>query len=186
MKKSPELPSLQKKQRFFQGIPVREARGDILVKPTKGDIDKATPHDPENCVYAVCVKRMLQTQHAYVYTNVAYIETSDEDGNTIMERYMVRNSARHWMQRYDQGDEVKPGGFVLHKAPPSYTLDAKARYGRRWVRANPERVKTYQKHSWEKRKAPHARQLNGVSFRDGTGQVRFIGTYDGKIKTRHE
>jgi hypothetical protein len=186
MKKSSEIPTLQKKQRFFQGIPVREARGDILVKPTKGDIDKAIPHDPENCVYAVCVKRMLSTQHAYVYTNVAYIETQDEKGDAIMERYMVRNSAKHWMQRYDKGEEVKPGGFVLHKAPPSYTLEAKARYGRRWVKANPERIKMHYKNAQAKRKAPKARQLNGVSFRDGTGQVRFIGTYDGKIQIRHE
>jgi len=179
--------SVQKKARHFQGLPIREARGDILVKPTQFDIDKATPHDPENCVYAIAVKRMLQTKRVFVYTHIAYVESLDDQGVQIMERYMVRNSAKHAMDHYDKTGEMVPAGFVLHKPPPSYTLDAKARYGKKWVKANRDLVLEYAKRNYEKRKkqrkAPVARQLNGT-WRDGTGCVRFLGTREGIIKTK--
>jgi hypothetical protein len=178
-------PKIQKKKRFFQGVPVREARGEILVKPTASDIDGATPRDPENCVYAVCLKRMLATKRVFVYTHIAYIETLDENGNALMERYFIRNSAKHYIERVDAGKKVGPGGFILHRAPPSQTLDRKAQVSREFVRKNPEKTKIYQANRIKKmRKNPVARQLLNGEWRSGTGQVKFIGTYEGKINIR--
>jgi len=182
--------AVQRKGRHFQGIPVREARADILVQPSKADIEKSTRRDPENCAYAVCCRRMFQTRRAFVYSGVAYVEVLDETGHPIMERYVIRNSAKDWMRDYDDDQPVNPGGFVLHKPPKGYTLEWKHRYGKRWQKANPDKRKLYGQRSWAKqkaaRKAPKAKQINGFSFRDGTGCVRFLGTHDGMITTRRE
>jgi hypothetical protein len=178
------------KLRFFDGLPVREARGNILVKPTQDDIDHALRHNPQQCAYALCLKRMLQTKRVFVYHTVAYIETADEAGNPIMERYMIRNSAYHYIQAFDKGEPTTPGGFTLHKPNPSYTLEGKRRYYQS-RKKNPERDalrRQYQKSWYQSYRSPKAKQLGkssnqtAFSFRDGTGQVRFIGTYQGMIR----
>src|SRR5215467_13962734 len=101
--------------RFFEGLPVREGRGDILVQPTREDIKSAVRKDPQNCAYAKCLKRMLQTSRVFVYSTVAYVETLDERGNPIMERFEIRNHAHAYIERFDSGQEVNPGGFLLSK-----------------------------------------------------------------------
>jgi hypothetical protein len=101
-----------------------------------------------------------------------------------MERYFIRNSAKDWIERFDAGKKVGPGGFVLHRAPPSQTLDHKAQVSREFNRKNPaKRELYYANYRKKKRKAPVVSQLNG-EWRSGTGQVKFIGTYDGKINVR--
>jgi hypothetical protein len=180
---------IQHKQRMFQGLPVREGRGDILVQPTKSDIIKAMPHDPENCAYAICLKRMLDTSRVFVYTTVAYVETMDEKGMRIMERYLVKNHAHAWVQKFDAGEEVNPGGFILHKPTGGKTLEYKRKMSRHWSRQNPARSRELAASSYQrqmaKRKNPSAKEFRG-SFRDGTGQVRFFGTYEGKLTTHRE
>jgi hypothetical protein len=174
---------------MFHGLPVREGRGDILVQPSKNDIRQARPRDPANCAYAICLKRMLETSRVFVYTTVCYIETLDERGNRIMERYEVRNHAHAWVQKFDAGQEVSPGGFILHKPIPTKTLDYKRTQSRKWYRANPDKVKKITQASYErykeKRKNPTAKQYTG-SFRNGTGMVKFYGTYEGMLMTHHE
>jgi hypothetical protein len=185
----PKAPQVQTKQRMFQGLPIREGRGDILVQPNSRDIKSATPHDPENCAYAICLKRMLDTPIVFVYTSVAYIQTMDERGNQIMERYMVKDHAHAWVQKFDRGEEVNPGGFILHKPTGSKTLEYKRKSSKGWFRSHPERSRelsraTYQRQQ-ARRKNPQAKQYTGT-FRDGTGQVKFFGTFNGKLATHRE
>jgi len=185
---------LQKKQRMFQGIPVRDARADILVKPTQSDIDIAIRRDPEHCAYAVCLKRMLQTTRVFVYSTIAYVETADEQGRPLMERYEIRNSAYHAIEKFDRGEKMNPGGFTLHSPAPSATLEGKRRYARSLMKepGYRERLRDYQKKWWQKKrkiKYSKVRELVGrdngakYDFRDGTGQVRFLGTHEGILKT---
>lgn len=179
----PETPTIQTKQRMFQGLPVREGRGDILVQPTRADIASALRHDPENCAYAICLKRMLNTTRVYVYTTVAYVQTMDEGGTPILERYMVKNHAHAWVQKFDRGEDVGPGGFILHKPTGTKTLESKRKESRAWARAHPARVREAAHQQWlrikAKQKGPTLQQE--FTFRDGTGQVKFIGTYNGKL-----
>jgi hypothetical protein len=172
---------------MFQGLPVREGRGDILVQPTTKDIKAAKPHDPQNCAYAICLRRMLDTSRVFVYTSIAYVETMDEVGNRLMERYVVRNHAHAWVQRFDAGEEVSPGGFILHRPTGSKTLEHKRKMSKVWARGHPERTKEFARRGWERRKAKlkDPKQYTGT-FRDGTGQVKFFGTYEGKLSTHQE
>lgn len=185
----PKNPVLQTKQRMFQGLPVREGRGDILVQPNSRDIKAATPHDPENCAYAICLKRMLETSRVFVYTSVAYIETMDEQGERLMERYIVKDHAHAWVQKFDRGEHVNPGGFILHKPTGTKTLEYKRKSSRMWARHNPEKSKANSHNTYERqqarRKNPEAKEYGGT-FRDGTGMVKFFGTFDGKLSTHRK
>jgi hypothetical protein len=180
-------PVRQTKQRFFQGLPVREGRGDILVQPNRADIKAATRHDPQNCAYAICLRRMLETSRVYVYTTVAYVETLDEKGHQLMERYVVKNHAHAWVQKFDKGEEVNPGGFILHKPIGSKTLEHKRRNSSRWVHSHREHARELSNASYrrqrEKKKNPPVKEYAGT-FRDGTGMVKFVGTYDGMLATK--
>lgn len=179
-------PVRQRKERYFQGLPVREGRGDILVQPTKNDIKQAVRYDPERCAYACCLRRMLETSRVFVYTTVCYIEVLDEKGDHWMERYVITDHAHAYIQRFDNGELVGPGGFLLKRPTGGKTLEHKRKQSRHWYKTHPEEVKrtakAYYERAKDKRKNPQARQLTGT-FRDGTGMVKFIGTYDGKLAT---
>jgi hypothetical protein len=165
---------MKKYPRYFEGLPVREGRGDILVQPTREDLRLAKRYDPANCAYAICLKRMLQTNRVFVYASIAYVETLDESGNPIMERYVIGNHAHAYIRAFDAGHEVAPGGFVLHKPSKGKTLEHKRVQSRDYARRHPQRVREYYRKSQAKLKAPKARELTG-SFRDGKGKVHFVG-----------
>lgn len=118
---------LQAAQRKFRGIPVREARAAIHVQPNKQDIAGATREDPENCAYARCLKRTLDCGNVFVFRSTAYVETLDERGNRIMERYAVRQYAKEYLLRFDGGEKIEPGGFVFHVPSNCRTLNYKMR-----------------------------------------------------------
>jgi hypothetical protein len=102
-----------KVERKFRGIPVREARAAMHVQPNKADIAGATREDPENCAYARCLKRTLDCTNVFVFRSVAYVETLDEKGNALMERYMVRRHAKDYLLKFDGGREGRAGRLCL-------------------------------------------------------------------------
>jgi hypothetical protein len=181
----------KRKIRLFQGIPVREGRGDILVQPTKADIRSAVRNDPENCAYARCLQRMLETNKVFVYTTVCYVQTLDERGNPIMERYIVKDHAHAYIQKFDAGEEVGPGGFILHRPYRSKTLEYKRKQSVETYKKNPRRARELGQLSYKKAQARkvHAHtaptDILPSTFRDGKGMVHFIGT-EGILEVRKE
>ena len=104
-------------ERRFNGIVVREARAAMHVQPNRDDIRGATKEDPENCAYARCLKRTLDCKNVFVFRSVAYIETLDEKGKPVMERYSVRSYAQEYLLKFDGGEKIEPGGFVFRNVP---------------------------------------------------------------------
>lgn len=136
------------------------------VQPNKGDIAGATRDDPENCAYARALKRTLECKNVFVFRSVAYIETLDEKGRAIMERYEVKSYAREYLLRFDGGERVPPGGFVFHVPSRAKKLDYKmAQYWR-----NKTQGREY-KYDRSKPAGPRARPY---SLRSGKGAVHFI------------
>lgn len=165
------------------GMPVRDAEQSILVQPTAGDIERGVRGDPENCAYAQCVKRMLKTSVVFVYHTVAYIEVLNERGDNVLERYVIQDGTKEYLETFDANKNVKPAGFKLKAPEYSKTLDYKASYSRRARRTGAyerwettRREKKQREASGEKieRRKVKAKKTSG-SFRDGTGFVRFIG-----------
>lgn len=144
---------------------MREARASMHVQPNKRDIEGATREDPENCAYARCLKRTLECKNVFVFRSIAYIETLDEQGKTIMERYVVRTYAQDYLLRFDGGETVPPGGFVFHAPNRSKQLDYK--------------MKNY----WQRKRAgkivkrvtgAKAQKPKSYNLRNGKGTVHFI------------
>jgi len=149
------------------GIPVREARAAMHVQPNKDDIKGATKEDPENCAYARCLKRTLDCQNVFVFRSVAYVETLDEQGNRLMERYMVRKHAKDYLLKFDGGERVGPGGFVFHVPQHAKTLDYKiSDYQRRKKAGKPT--------SGPKNTGARLAKPKSYNLRDGKGAVHFI------------
>jgi hypothetical protein len=124
---------------------------------------------------------MLETTRVFVYTTVCYVQTLDERGNPIMERYMVKNHAHAYIKAFDEGQPVQPGGFILHKPTGSATLEYKRRTALEYAHRNPAKVKTYYERARAKVKA--GRVFTGT-FRDGQGLVHFRG--EGLLNVRKD
>lgn len=177
------------------GMPVRDAEQSILVQPTLGDIEKGVRGDPEACAYAQCVKRMLKSSTVFVYLTTAYIEVLTEEGESVLERYLIKDGTKDYLENFDADKGVKPAGFKLRAPEFSKTLDYKAAYQKRahktgayerWEQARKEKKAREANGQKQERRKVRARQTVG-SFRMGTGLVRFIGVGASRLhKREHE
>lgn len=158
--------------RRFRGMPVREAKATLKVQPDAEDIKHAKRGDPTECVYALCLKRMLHTDSVFIYKNVAYVGSLDEKGQPIFERYMIRKPARRYLDLLDQkGNEaVTPAGFVFHPPTKGSTLDYRLRVDRR-PPGEPHKSKQILGTAYKK---PNPKEHYFSNLRRGTGMVQFI------------
>lgn len=154
---------------MFRNIPVREARASIHVQPNQADIKGATQEDPSNCAYARCLKRTLEAPNVFVFKSIAYVQTLDEKGNPIMERYNVRKYARDYIVKFDSGEKIEAGGFVFHKPPNSKTLKYKQEH--------------YKYQSPHTGPAPKKTKMIAFPMRSGKGKVHLFGKED-QIKAK--
>jgi hypothetical protein len=157
------------KVRMFRGLSVQEARAAMHVQPNQKDISGATLEDPSNCAYARCIKRTLNAESVFVFKTVAYIQTLNESGAPIMERYLVRKYARDYLIRFDGGQKVEAGGFVFHAPQRSQTLTYKHRQQLKRIKAG--------------KKSPRISEgvkprIKSFSLRRGTGKVHLFGGED--------
>ena len=156
--------------RRFRGMPVREAVGILRVQPLQEDIENAVPEDPERCAYSLCLRRLLHTNSVYIYKSIAYVQTLDEGGNKIFERYRIKGAARKYIDDFDAGKGIGPGSFSLYPPSPAETLDAKNEHDA-MRRGKKQKIRGT---ATKKRISPP--REHGIGFlRSGTGCVRFIG-----------
>jgi hypothetical protein len=154
---------------MFRGIPVREAQASIHVQPNQRDIDQATKESPTNCAYARCLRRVLEAPNVFVFKRTAYIQTLNERGEPVMQRYLVKSYAREYIMRFDSGDKVAPGGFVFHRPNRSQTLVYKQKsQEKRWKAGKRSPRLT-------KGQKPKQREF---SLREGRGRIHFFGSED--------
>jgi hypothetical protein len=167
-----------KTNRRFNGIPVREARAAMHVRPNRDDIKGATKEDPENCAFARCLKRTLEAKSVFVFTSIAYIESLDEQGSAIMERYAVKTYAKEYLLKFDGGEKIEPGGFVFHVPNRTKTLDYKMQdYHKRKAQGKPM--------SGPKNTGTKVAKPKSYGLRNGKGAVHFITAQQIKVN-RHE
>ena len=166
---------MKKTERRFNGILVREARAAMHVQPSREDIRGATKEDPENCAYARCLKRTLDCTNVFVFRSIAYIETLDERGRPIMERYMVRSYAQEYLLKFDGGEKVAPGGFVFHVPTKCKTLNFKmSEYHRRKAAGKTT--------TGPKNTGATAIKPKEYSLRSGKGAVHFITAEEIRVR----
>jgi hypothetical protein len=162
------------KERLFSGMPVREARAPMHVQPNRDDIRGATREDPENCAFARCLKRTLDCQNVFVFSSIAYIETLDEQGKRLMERYSVKKYAKEYLLKFDGGEKVSPGGFVFHVPNRAKTLNYK-------MQDYHARKKAGKATSGPKNTGATLAKPKAYNLRNGKGAVHFITAQQIKV-----
>lgn len=109
--------------RMFRGLPVRDGTSSIRVQPNKVDLKKGVPGDPTHCAYAECLRRQWNAPNVWIFKTVAYVQLVDENSKPVIERYAIQEEARWYLERFDNGDEVHPAGFILTPPKTAKTLD---------------------------------------------------------------
>jgi hypothetical protein len=89
---------------FWRNVPVVDATEMICLFPQKPDLENAQPGDPENCVFARCIKRVWpNSRRVRIWRGVALVETKDRHGQTIAERYIISSKGQKALKNFDRG-----------------------------------------------------------------------------------
>jgi hypothetical protein len=105
----------------------------------------------------------------FVFKTIAYIQTLDEYGQPVMERYHVKKYAREYIVKFDHGEPVQPGGFVFHRPNKSQTLKYKQESGIKLRAAGKVSPRTTQGKKVK---------VKTFSLRSGKGKVHLFGNED--------
>jgi hypothetical protein len=159
----------QVSERYFEGLPVVDAKDNLRVFVTAADIRKAKPQDPEHCVYAEACRRLFGATKIVFLRTKAYVDLPDETGRRFVNRFEIGRDVREKIIHFDQTGEGAEGGFLLSRPAPSQKLDAQREYGRNW-RNDTERQSKGQRAQMSGVRVVSA-TLHGV--RDGRGMVQF-------------
>lgn len=100
---------------FWQNVPVQDAVEPLVLFPKMLDLQTATPGDPENCVYAKCVKRVIpKARRVRIWRSVALVESRNSAGETIALRYSISKNGQKVLKNFDQGvGELKPCSLLV-------------------------------------------------------------------------
>ena len=81
-----------------------------LIKVTKEDIANGCPESTNNCPIARAILRQVKTD----WVSVGYcIKVVDQDAQHL--KYKCPRSAKRFINRFDNGEPVKPFNFYLEK-----------------------------------------------------------------------
>ena len=161
----------QVSERYFNGLPVIDAKDSLRIFVNARDIRAATAKDPEHCVYAQACRRLFGSTTIVFLRTKAYIDLPDEKGRRFVNRFEINRAVREQITHFDLTGEAAEGGFLLSAPAPSQTLDAQREYGR--TKRDPSHVPQ----SEAKRRATidGSRVISAtlVGVRDGRGMVHF-------------
>lgn len=121
------MPVSQKQlvERWFDNMPVVEAKRELRIQPNKGDIKGAVPNDPHNCVFSKACARMWNSHAVLFFGTVAYVDLLSPNGQRRVERFLISEAGQKFIREVDAGKSVVPGGFVL--LPPTRSTLVAAR-----------------------------------------------------------
>lgn len=113
-------------ERTFNGLPVIEARQNIVVFFTDEDVAGATERDFGQCVLARACTRSLGAETVMFTRSTAYVDLPQEDGTRAVERFTLPLKTRKVVALFDMGIRTLPKGAITLQAPaPSETLEGK-------------------------------------------------------------
>lgn len=115
-------------ERFFRGLPVKEAEMPLLVVAEKSDVANATPGDPANCAMSQACKRLYNSTAVVFFRSIAYVDLPDENGERAVHRFVLNGVTRENIIEFDRTGEFPAGGFRLTPPNNASTLDARRQY----------------------------------------------------------
>ena len=153
--------------RFFNGLPVVDAKEPLRVFINQNDIRKAKPKDPTCCVYANACKRLYNSRAILFLRRTAFVDLPNAKGERVVNRFLLNKEVMERIERFDKTGEAHPGGFNLRAPHPKGTLEyvrktsleRKAR-----IRAGTHKVKPH---------GPNKRVDDAGDVRTGKGHIHF-------------
>lgn len=111
-------------KRMFGDLPVRDARHELRVFALPCDIKDAKTGDPSQCVFAKACHRLFDAKKVFFFRSVAYLDLLQDDGNRVIERFIVPEKVKNLIIEFDKTGICPPGGFVLEPPTLSQRLDS--------------------------------------------------------------
>lgn len=164
-------------ERLWGGMPVRDARKDLRIVPTRADVRTAKRGDPEQCVFSQACRRQFGSSQVMFLRGVAYIDLPQEDGSRVVERFLVPPAMRELIVNFDKGSSVPVAGFMLNRPSRCMTLHGKRIRHARWRMAAASTSKRPQirgSRVGERGVGKYSDPLIVLGVRHGTGRVHFI------------
>lgn len=119
-------------KREFGGLPVVDAKRDLLLFVSQSDIDFAKSKDPGHCIFANSCKRQFNSNKVMFLQGVAYVSLPDEKGDHHIERFILSSATKRLLKKFDKGEKVEPGGaFHLLAPTKGQTLNAERNRSRK-------------------------------------------------------
>jgi hypothetical protein len=146
-------------KRVFNGLPVADAKKEMVIHAIDADIKSAKRGDPLNCVFAKACLRIFGSHNVAFFRNYAYVEKGAK-----IERFSLPKATRDSVMVFDKAGAAEPGGYLLRPPSPGDTLD------RRLARNREMRPASHWKAPSSKKRA----KAPDVDFRSGTGLVQFL------------
>lgn len=164
-------------KRVFGDLEVVEATRELHIQPQRVDIETAERDDPANCALSRACQRMYDSSVVLFFGTVAYVDLLDEDSTRKIYRFKIGPGARKFIQAFDAGEQVKPGGFRLSPPAPGETLDGVAEQRKKRTERRREALLRGEAHEPDPRfrnegmKRPSLARFR--NFRSGSGMVHF-------------
>lgn len=115
-------------QGWFGDIPVKEARTDLPIQPSKLDIKRAKKNDPRCCIFANTCKRMYGSELVLFFKRYSYVDMLDPNGRRVVYRYENPENVRSAIVNFDNKTVAQLGDFTIRAPAKSRTLKARSTY----------------------------------------------------------
>jgi hypothetical protein len=153
-------------RRFFNGIPIVDAKKELRVFINATDIKEAVRKDPAHCAFSNACRRLFGSHSVVFFRTLAYVELP-HNGKIRIERFLLPETEKRKIAAFDRRGIVSKDGYFLRPPTKSTSLDG-----------NLSADKAY-RDSGGKRAAEEARAGRPVKkeptgIRSGKGVVQFI------------
>lgn len=151
----------------YDDWPVTDATMPLFIDPTIDDIKHAIRGDPDNCAYAISLKRTLGIDHTHMWRSSALVQATNAKGKKLNAyiRYVIRGAAYAYLRDFDEGEQRVPMETLVLSAPSSsQRLD--------YVRPKPTVDYTSKTRKGPKIRKPVNRGESGM-WRVATGKIRY-------------
>jgi len=169
-------------RRFFRGLPVREADGDLLVSVLPIDGVDAKRNNPEECVFSKSCQRLYGSTAVVFFAKVIYVDLPDEEGKgRIVFRFLGSERMCRAIKKYDETGTFDPGVYKLLAPAKSQQLNTiRTRSRLKTTEATKAKKRALEK----RRKALIKNKARRVKTTTSAGIVGFVRHGGGLVQTR--
>ena len=168
-------------KRFFKGLPVREADGDLLVSVLRSDGVYAKRNNPEECVFSKSCQRLYNSTAVVFFAKVVYMDLPDEEGNRVVFRFLGSEKMCRAIKKYDETGTFEPGIYKLLAPAKSQQLNVIRERSR--LRTT-ELTKAKKRVLERRRKALIKNKARRVKTLTSAGIVGFVRNGGGLVQTK--